>query len=165
MSRFGRSIREQGRVDQISGLTAPTESEIPAHSDCTNCSLCSSVVGVDAVGCDDCNGWDHPSTQCTGLSKTALKCIKEDGGDAIRYVCPKCRCRFAQPNSSVSYDKETFGQLFEMIKSLAESLATLTNQIANITRSIQNPNNPSQVHPENFVSPESVFVQFQEYED
>ena len=158
---------------------ATSISTIPLSTDVgiVLCGFCSIVVGNDSIGCDKCSKWYHPTTQCTGLKSNTISCIQVEGGDTIKFVCSECRCQprsrgQGRADSSIStspvpqFSQETVGQLYEMIKSLAQSVTLLTKKFdesVNSSRfgnSLQN--QPSSVAA---ASRDSLFAEFHEYEE
>ena len=95
-----------------------------------SCGLCNVSVGNDCIGCDRCSLWFHPP--CTGLKADTIKCILRDGGDGIRYVCSACRYQ-SKANGNTSNNNSSItdvSQLFETVKSLANDVARLTQQVS-----------------------------------
>ena len=99
------------------------------------CGLCQSesLVGDDGIGCDQCSNWYHPTQQCTGLTKTSIQAIKRDGGNAIRFVCSKCRCEGPSGGNSNAEMRESIAQLYQTVTALAASVTDLTRQLASLT--------------------------------
>ena len=157
-----------------SQISASSESDAIADpSQGTLCGLCSSTtdfVGEDGIGCDYCPSWFHPTSQCTGLDVHAIRCIQGDGGNAIRYCCTTCRCTNPPPKSNSGFgvsgsavpDSATISQLFLVVKSLAESVASLTGQFqrtqqGNVTMGASSQNITG-------VQRESLYTEFWEFE-
>ena len=142
MTRGGNRGR-RGPPYQVSTRTTRNNpvalSSTQASNSAEMCSFCSTVVGNDAVGCDQCSAWFHPKTQCTGLSSRAIECIQSEGGDGIRFVCSACRCAAsntaAGSSSSSPPSNEDLSQLFQIVKSLAESIAQLTTKVNTLCNS------------------------------
>ena len=67
------------------------------ESEVHHCGMCGHNVGDDAIGCDRCSNWVHPSEMCSGLPNDVIKAISTLSGDAILFVCTNCR---AKPSSS-----------------------------------------------------------------
>ena len=101
------------------------------NEEVSNCGMCSTVVpvGTDAIGCDMCPLWFHPTPQCTGLSQSSIDCILNEGGDALRFVCAACRCNTSsgdrQSGGNNAVHGDTIGQLFQLIRGLAVTVAQL----------------------------------------
>ena len=95
----------------------------------SQCGTCNTILGDDAIGCDLCTGWYHPSPQCTGLNMTSISAIQNEGGDGILYKCSKCRCLPQRSGSTPAVDPSAIPQLFEMVRSLATTVADLTGQV------------------------------------
>ena len=174
----GQVNSSANRVSTRSSNATPVSTVPLSASNSGNelCGFCSLVVGSDGIGCDQCSNWYHPSTQCTGLKTNTVRCIQEEGGDTIRYVCNECRCQsrpstqnqtgssnLVAPDSQ--FTQETVGQLFEMVKCLAQSVALLTNKFnsnlnSGLGESLSNHHNP--VPSSNR---ESLFAEFHEYDE
>ena len=145
-----------------SGASGTTGTSGTTNPDC-NCSFCSSVVGNNAIGCDQCNAWFHPKTQCTGLSVRAIECIQAEGGAGIRFICSACRCISANATQSGSLpDQETISQLHLIVKSLAESVAKLTTKVNMI---INNENSSSRNQQNQNFSRESLYTEMREFDE
>ena len=138
------------------------------------CGICNLTVGNDSIGCDQCTHWYHPTPQCTGLKTNAIACIQEEGGDVIRFVCSECRCNtrsepragtrrnVASSDSNVS----AIGQLFEMVKSIAQSVAGLTTKLESIVSSrSSDTQHVSGTIVTGVTSRDSLFSEFREYEE
>ena len=194
VSRAGRQGRGRGRGNlpgQVipSGSRVSTRSSRPSNISSTSllptgatdignelCGVCNIVVGNDGIGCDQCSHWYHPTTQCTGLKSNTIACIQEEGGDTIRYVCSECRCQprlhnqagsanISAPGPELSQD--AMGQLFEMVKSIAQSVALLTTKFESIVSSgVSNSlhNMPSAVTAGG-TTRDSLFAEFHEFDE
>ena len=79
----GRSTRSQN--SNAEPVALPT-------NDLSPCGVCNVSVGLDGIGCDECIKWFHPTSQCTGLKTNTIKCIQDEGGEGIKYICSSCRC-------------------------------------------------------------------------
>ena len=103
------------------------------HSNSHVCGLCSSQVVNDAIGCDVCPSWFHPSPQCTGLRAAAIDCIQKDGGSGIVFKCSTCRCSGINNSNSPSNTNNdlniALAQVFEIVKSLAINVAQMSTQM------------------------------------
>ena len=129
------------------------------------CSLCSTAVGNDAVGCDKCSAWFHPKTQCTGLSSRAIECILSEGGDGVRFVCSACRCASsttAAGSSSSAPDSEALSQLHQIVKSLAESIALLTTKVNTLCNSVSGTTSHER---QGIFNRESLFTEMREFDE
>ena len=117
------------------------------------CGLCNSdsePVGSDGVVCEKCAKAYHPTPQCTGLYKNYIKMMQREGPyGAVRYCCSACRCNTnsAQARSlsnsgnsdsetSDGGDNVTVSQLFVMVKSVVESVASLSTHVASLTTQV-----------------------------
>ena len=131
----GRSIEPAPRRSARNNTSRVTRSGSTSPTICGTCSSSAAPVGDSGLGCDRCDLWFHPTPHCTGLTASALDCIRSDGGTAILFVC--CSCRVTSPNASansstgesVASASSALPQLFNMIKSLAEAVAGLTVQV------------------------------------
>lgn len=97
----------------------------------TPCGMCSEPTSDDAIGCDSCSSWYHPTTSCTGLQSDTLRCIHAEGGNAVRFVCSGCRCTPRNPasGSSSNISAEALSQLYAMVKSVIGTVTDLTKQV------------------------------------
>ena len=157
----GKVPRGAGRGSSRGGAVGSISTSSSQISN--NCGLCSAVVGNDCVGCDQCPSWFHPTTQCTGLNKAELNCVKSGGGRGIRFVCSNCRCQTSQNSSAeptVSAISASMSQLHEIVKGLAETVANLTQQV---TLLISNP--PQQQQSSGTFTRESLYVEMREFEE
>ena len=148
--RGGRGRGSMGQVADSSRTTRSTSAHnqvvvvesVQTNSPADNsicCAMCNSSSPSldDSIGCDRCDNWFHPTPACTGLNAQAINSIRECGGEAISFVCCECRSspssNSAQRSGNVSpaslQDPATVTQLFELVKSLAQSVAGLTNQV------------------------------------
>lgn len=66
------------------------------------------------VGCDDCEGWFHPT--CVGITQ-------EEAEASDTYVCPTCRSKGSNPSNHVLPVK---GHVVVALKKLVKSLQVLT---------------------------------------
>ena len=158
----GTAPSASGQVNSSSPSTLPAVVAQPTPDICQVCSL---VVGQDCVGCDRCPAWFHATPQCTGLATEAIDLILGDGGDAIAFIC--CSCR-SQPGANPANDNSLVlqHQMFEMIKSLAASVAQITQQVATLNSSIQNLNTTSNTTtPGSPLSRDAMFAEFREYDE
>ena len=127
-------------------------------------------MGDDAIGCDSCSNWYHPSPQCTGLRPAAIECILKDGGHGIVFKCNVCRC---SNNSSIGSDNSdmnlALAQVFEMVKSLATNVAQLTSQVSLLlsnTDGSQQIGNLDRSHSSSgSITRDNLYVELREYEE
>ena len=105
-------------------------------SDAHPCGMCGHEVGDDAIGCDRCSSWVHPSEMCSGLPNEVIKSISTVRGDAILFVCTNCRAK--PPPSGVSTRQGSPGancsdqliqQLFLSVKGICSAVMELTARI------------------------------------
>ena len=89
----------------------------------------------NGIGFDRCDLWFHPTPECTGLTTPVLNYIGSLGGTAVVFVCCSCKVTSANPSTNSSTDasnasiSQCLPQLFNVIKSLAETVANLTTQV------------------------------------
>ena len=159
---MGRAVKGKSRVGNQADVTDKSPDI---------CGFCTSVTMSDAIGCDKCPQWFHPTVQCTGLKLPTIKCIQDEGGDAVRFVCCSCRCKPSNNDSltssnSMSSDNIAVSQLFETVKSLAASVIELRNQVSDLTNQIssQAQRNYSD-NPSNSFSRNDLYSEIREYEE
>ena len=138
------------------------------------CGLCSSEVGNNAIGCDACPRWFHPSPQCTGLRAAAIDCIQKDGGSGILFKCSVCRCNGTSnsnlPTNSTTISSElniALAQVFEIVKSLAVNVAQMSKQMTLMLNSQTNSRqqNSSIRAVSDTFSRSDLYVELREYEE
>ena len=138
------------------------------------CGLCSSEVGNNAIGCDACPRWFHPSPQCTGLRAAAIDCIQKDGGSGILFKCSVCRCNGTSnsnlPTNSTTSSSElniALAQVFEIVKSLAVNVAQMSKQMTLMLNSQTNSRqqNSSTGAVSDTFSRSDLYVELREYEE
>ena len=177
----GQVISSDNRISTRSSRTSNIAPTIPVptgSSDIGNelCGVCNLIVGNDGIGCDQCSHWYHPSTQCTGLKLNTITCIQEEGGDSIRYVCSECRCqpRVQNPASTANLPtpgseltQNAMGQLFEMVKSIAQSVALLSTKFESIISSniVNSPHGQSGAVATSNNTRDSLFAEFHEFDE
>ena len=72
---------------------------------------------------------------CTGLTTPVLNFIGSEGGTVVMFVCCSCQVTSANPFTNSSTDasnasvSQCLPQLFNIIKSLADTVANLTTQV------------------------------------
>ena len=172
--RRGRGSRGRGnqldssrRVATRSRSQTINPNQVPTVINNDKCGICSLPVGNDGIGCYRCSTWYHPTPQCTGLRAGTIKCIQEEGGDSVRYVCNGCRCKPASDQANASdlspdFLQSSISQLFEMVKSIAQSVALLTNKF-NSSSDVVRDNVPNQSITPGFITTrESLFTEFEE---
>lgn len=123
----------------------PTVVRNDVPDDSCACGLCSLQVGDEAVGCDDCPLWFHPSPRCMGISEASISAIVSEGdGGGLRYVCTKCRVENHRPGGGgggqdgAAVDKAAISQLFMTVRSLAASVASLVQQMSGLAQRLDN---------------------------
>ena len=137
----------------------------------TLCGLCNIEVSTDAIGCDKCPLWFHPTSQCTGLQAETIAVIKSSDGDSIDFKCSSCRCKntslLNQSNTSNNQiiDPLAITQVFEMVKALTVTVATLANQISVLVNNNNQttPNNVNYNNPGNFQG--DLYAELWEFEE
>ena len=90
-------------------------------------SLCSIDVGNDALGCDRCDRWYHPSVLCMGIPETVIDNIKQYGGEGVSYVCTACRS--GGPAGGDSQSGSAMEQLLRTVASLCETVQKLSDKV------------------------------------
>ena len=115
----GRGPRGRGRLPAVEAVGSNV------------CGTCSLECGDDAVGCDRCSSWYHPSSMCLGLPKTVVGAIQECGGDGIAFICTSCRCSVSSKNAD-NANGSALQQLFQTVKMLCEAVQTLTKQMTSL---------------------------------
>lgn len=119
-----------------------------------NCGMCGHKVGNDAIGCDRCSNWVHPTEMCSGLPEESIKTIASLSGDAVLFVCTNCRVK--QPGTSTKQKNSAGGcsdpllqQLFLSVKGICSAVMELTarmDQAFSLISSSSRPPTPAQ-HP------------------
>ena len=140
-----------------------------------SCGLCSRSVGTDAIGCDSCPLWFHATTQCTGLRQDAIAVIQSTGGDGIVFKCSRCRCTNHTASTSPSggvtnsgnpaIDPGAMLQIFEMVKSLAETVTALTQQVAILVAQPNTNSRPATAGGSPIQSREELYAELWEFEE
>ena len=109
--------------------STPTTTSINPNN-ITNCATCNQIVGDDSIGCDRCENWFCPTSMCVGLPDQLIDGIRNFGGDAVAYKCTECRAG-ASGSSSIN---PGFNQLLQTVKKLCETVQSLSNKVANLTK-------------------------------
>ena len=123
-----------------------------------SCSLCSAAIADGSkIVCSKCAGVLHPTTQCTGLSATAIRCLQEEADHGIQYICTGCRCS-ATSNSNVTQGAAT--QMFAMLQSLAGTVAKLSEQVSRLVNNV----GAAPVSSESLPSRQTLFDEIREFE-
>ena len=110
----------------------PGSSASAASSDL--CGTCNTPTRMDAIGCDRCETWFHPSSMCLGLPDEVVNNIVEYDGQGIAFICTECRSNSGKSGGSVP--NSAFKQLFQTVKKLCETVQTLSMQ-SNSTNRVQ----------------------------
>ena len=83
----GGGISAGGHVGSSQGASAVVDTS----DDQNACGLCTLEIDNEALGCDDCPLWFHPSPQCMGISQASIDAIIREGdGGGLKYVCTEC---------------------------------------------------------------------------
>ena len=129
-SRGNPVLGSQSNRSARSGLVLPPIS----NANATNlqsrdiCSLCSALVGNDAVGCDRCDRWYHPSVMCMGMPETVIGNIKQYGGEGISYICTVCRSGNSR-GGDLGTQSSALGQLLQTVAKLCETVQKLSDKV------------------------------------
>lgn len=113
------------------------------------CNSCDTLVGDEAIGCDRCSGWFHPTVMCLGIPQDSIKEIVRLGGDGILFICLHCKvsCVQASPSrastSNFAGSVDAIKQMSEMVLTLCATVKTLSLQMESILAQQQTPNPPS----------------------
>lgn len=111
------------------------------------CGSCSNSVGVEAIGCDQCGGWFHPTSLCMGLPERVIDNIVELNGDGILFICLTCRLGSHSPSGAGGnrrngdQDGAVFKQLHEMVMALCRTVKTLSEKVEKLVTA-QNAKSP-----------------------
>ena len=129
--RSGRARGSSGRGGQpgrSSGLSRflPASSGTAGAADDSCCGLCNAVVGEDAVGCDRCDRWYHPSVMCMGIPESVIDNIRSYGGEGVSYICTVCRSGSSSAGDSQA---SALGQLLLTVAKLCENVHKLTDKV------------------------------------
>ena len=111
-----------------SRVLPPIAESIGARPQADCCALCSNTVGDDAVGCDRCDRWYHPSVMCMGIPEGVIDNIRQYGGDGISYICTVCRTTHSSGSDSQS-QSIALGQLLQTVAKLCESVQKLSDRV------------------------------------
>ena len=114
-----------------------------------HCGLCGGVAPDVTIGCDRCRLKYHPVTQCTGLKKPTIDAVLADG-DAVKFICSACRCSGPAPTRVTTRSQSanlsppdvslpvSISQVFEIVKALAVSMTSLTQQVTALAATVAN---------------------------
>ena len=80
------------------------------------CGTCNIQTRMDAIGCDHCETWFHPSSMCLGLPDQIVNNIIEYEGQGIAFICTECR---SKSSKSGSVPDSAFKQLFQTVQTLS----------------------------------------------
>ena len=119
--RTGRDSGERG------GAAAVTEGG-------DRCNTCKIDVADDAIGCDKCSNWFHPTSMCLGLPNNVVNNLREYGGEGISFVCTECRC---STDGGTGVNGSAFKQLFETVRGLCETVSKLSAEMRTLMHSIE----------------------------
>ncbi|KAK3871549.1 hypothetical protein Pcinc_023315 [Petrolisthes cinctipes] len=123
-----QNVNNSGQVG-VPSLSQPIPSLGTASNNSSSdlCGTCNGITGTDAIGCDRCTNWFHPSAMCLGLPDQLITSIQEYGGTGIVFVCTECRTG-SSDGGGVS--QSALQQLFQTVKKLCETVQSLTSQVA-----------------------------------
>lgn len=120
---------QSGRLSSSGRVLPPVF--VAAGDQAACCGLCNVVVGSDAVGCDRCDRWFHPSVLCMGIPESVIENIKQYGGGGISYICTVCRSGSSTggdtQNSALSQLLLTVAKLCETVQKLSDKVDGLLN--------------------------------------
>lgn len=127
-----------------------------------HCGMCGHNVGNDAIGCDRCSSWVHPTEMCSGLPNDVIRTISTVSGDAILFVCTNCRVKPSSPrgvatrkgsaSNEANLPGELIQQLFLSVKGICSAVMELT---ARMDRAFSVSKNPATAHPDPSNQPKS----------
>ena len=122
------------------------------------CGMCGHNVGNDAIGCDKCTNWVHPSEMCSGLPTEVIKSIQSVRGNAILFVCTNCRVkppssgistRHSGTNAGTGGSDQLIQQLFLSVKGICAAVMELTVRLDKALSGTQiPPATAAQSHPD-----------------
>ena len=170
----------------ISNPSGEDQSDSSPQPEVHNCGMCGHRVGDDAIGCDRCSRWVHPTSMCSGLPTDAIKTISDLSGDAVLFVCTDCRVKPRSPKgvstrksssaSETGVSHELIQQLFLSVKGICSSVMELTARMDKAFSSnpnaaptndqprpqssaeqVSHPANPGQRNTRNPANPESDY--------
>ena len=123
-------VGSQTRVNTRSGGNTNTANTNTAFvsgmsNNSVPCGLCKISVSDNAIGCDSCNKWYHPSSMCVGLPDDLVKSISDYGGDGISFICSECRLS----GSGDKINNSSIKQLFETVKNLCQTVSILSADV------------------------------------
>ncbi|KAK4325801.1 hypothetical protein Pmani_003634 [Petrolisthes manimaculis] len=85
---------------------------------------------MDAVACDRCSKWFHPTSMCMGIPDQLISGIQDYGGGGVLFVCTECR---SSGGSGEGVSASAFNQLFLTVKKLCETVQSFSGQVATMT--------------------------------
>ena len=109
---------------------APSSSAAHNNSNSSNdlCGTCNGDTGADAIGCDRCTNWFHPSTMCSGLPDQLIATIQQYyGGTGIVFVCTECRTSNNNGSDDSGGDVSQSGLVQSPIRLILEFGSTVRN--------------------------------------
>ena len=93
------------------------------------CGTCNGITRLDAIGCDRCNRWFHPSSMCMGISEVLIAGIQTDGGGSVLFACTECK---TENSKGGNVNNSAFKQLMQTVKTLCETVQALSAQVATL---------------------------------
>ena len=180
------STNPGSNVTTSSDPSGEGRSESSTQSEVHNCSMCGHRVGDDAIGCDRCSRWVHPTVMCSGLPSDAIKTISDLSGDAVLFVCTDCRVKPPSPKgvttrqsssaSEAGVSHELIQQLFVSVKGICSAVMELTARMdkafsgnpsaappnaqyqpQSLAEQVPHPANPGKPNTRNTANPESEY--------
>lgn len=144
----GHSPAQRPEPESVSvdGLSEPNQTLPPTVTH--NCGMCGHQVGDDAIGCDKCTNWVHPTEMCSGLPREAISTIASLSGDAVLFVCTSCRAKPSGSGVSTrqgganNSSEQLFHQLFLSVKAICSAVMDLTARMDRVFSGSQAPAPP-----------------------
>ena len=140
----GRGGPRRGR-----GSSSASDTDAPkGNQEVFHCGTCNKELDEHSIGCDECEEWMHETEMCTGLTQNILDAIGGYNGQAIKFVCTKCRLKSntVESNSSGSDDESSMaklvGQLFQQLKGLCSVVQGLAEQVKSLSTQVSEKTQP-----------------------
>ena len=131
-----------------------------------SCGFCDSPTDSASVPCAKCGTNFHPASKWTGLSEAAIKCLLEEAGSGIQYVCTRCRCTGpASPTTDGPSAQGAMGQLYYLIKSLSDTVSKLSVEVAEISIEVATKRKATTFPGNVLPSRDALFSEFREFEE
>lgn len=144
----GQNVNNSGQAN-MSSPSQPIPDPTTVHNNSSSdlCGTCNCITGADAIGCDKCTNWFHPTSMCLGLPFQMINSIQEYGVTGIVFVCTKCRTSI---NNGSDMSQSAIKLLFQTVKKLCETVQPLTSQMAALTTNSGNSSRPQNSAPASF---------------